>query len=189
LGSQAESCSGSPLRSVMTNRIPLQNGFAERSAVIRIRLEGRGCRPNRSQSILVDPLGSSESFGVLSWAPRQSRQVVRRRDSVMTNRILSQDGVAERSPVLQIHLDGRGCRPDHPHPTQSLARVPGWNRGWASSRSACSGAQDWQAAPPDRKEGCVQDADPLSTQGQSSPDGLLTGLAVDPVSLPGRKVR
>jgi len=60
------------LYSVMANRVRSQGRVAERSAVVQIYLGGRGCRPNRSQSTLVDPLGSSESFGVLSWAPRQS---------------------------------------------------------------------------------------------------------------------
>jgi len=113
-----------------------------------------------------------ESFGVLSWAPRQSRSVVRHRRSVMTNRMLSQGGVAERSAVSRIRLEGSGCRPNHPHPHQSLARVADWNRGRVSSRSACNGAQDWQTVPPDRKGWCACEVDPLSTRVESSPDGL-----------------
>jgi len=116
-------------RSVMTNRVPSQDGVAERFDAIRTCLEGRG----------VDRIGRSPNWstlrgrpnpsGFLSWAPRQSRMVVRHHRSVMTNRMLLQNSIAERSTVLRIRLESSGCRPNHPASVSGLARVAGGNRG------------------------------------------------------------
>lgn len=50
----------------------------------------------------VVPSGSAEPLGVLSWAPKRSRQVVRYLGTVMTRRVSSQDGTAEGSAVFRI---------------------------------------------------------------------------------------
>jgi hypothetical protein len=44
--------------------------------------------------------------------------VVRHHRSVMTNRMLLQNSIAERSTVLRIGLESSGCRPNHPLPYQ-----------------------------------------------------------------------
>jgi len=65
--------------------------------------------PGRSQPKLVDSSGLTESSG-FCWAPKRS-SVVRHSRSVMTNRVPSQDGIAEGSAVIWIRPEDRGCRP------------------------------------------------------------------------------
>jgi len=73
--------------------------------------------------------------------------VVRRRGSVMTNRVLSQDGIAERSAVTQIRLEDRGCRPKPPASPWSR-KSPGW-KPWKGVQQVRLQMEpnDWQTVP------------------------------------------
>jgi hypothetical protein len=166
------------LYSVMANRVRSQGRVAERSAVVQIYLGGRGCRPNRSQSTLVDPLGSSESFGVLSWAPRQSLRwfAAGLRDD--------QSGV-----VARLHRGEVGCFPD-PSGRQGVSTEPPaspesrksrWWEPWKGVQQVRLQMEpiDWQTVP--RLQGRVhrtsilrQPLEPVIAR------WLATGLMVDP---------
>jgi hypothetical protein len=65
----------------------------------------------------------------------------------MTNRVWSQDRIAERSAVTQIRLGGRGCRPNHPHPQRP--RKSRWLEPWKGVQQVRLQLEpmDWQTVP------------------------------------------
>lgn len=100
---------------VMTNRVSSQDGAAERSVVVRIRLEDKGCRP---KSVAVQPgrsFGSDRILRGSQLGSRRSVSVACHRCSVMMTRVWPQ-GPAR---IVACCLDSSG--------RQGLSTEPPWS--------------------------------------------------------------
>jgi hypothetical protein len=103
---------------------------------------------------------------------------VRRRGSVMTNRVSSQDRTAERSAVFQIRLEDRGCRPNHRIPRVSQESLVATVEGRPAGPPANGAHGLADSAPPAREVHKTsilrQPIEPVIAR------WLATGLTVDP---------
>jgi hypothetical protein len=115
LGSQSGAVGSSLPGAVMTNGVSSQDGAAERSVVVRIRLEDKGCRP---KSVAVQPRRSFGSDRILRGSQlgsRRSVSVACHRCSVMMTRAWPQ-GPAR---IVACCLDSSG--------RQGLSTEPPWS--------------------------------------------------------------
>lgn len=170
MGSQSGAVGSSLPGAAMTNRVSSQDAAAERSIVLRIRLEDKGCRP---RSVAVQPgrsFGSDRILRGSQLGSRQSVSVACHRCSVMMTRVWPQ-GLAR---IVACCLDSSG--------RQGLSTEPPWSSpesrrshrlepSQVSSGFARPGAVRWTNDTDWPQGENVSDVRQCRSEAWSSPDG------------------
>lgn len=174
MGSQSGAVGSSLPGAVMTNGVSSQDGAAERSVVVRIRLEDKGCRP---KSVAVQPgrsFGSDRILRGSQLGSRRSVSVACHRCSVMMTRAWPQ-GLAR---IVACCLDSSGRQGLSTEPPRSSLESRKSHRlepSQVSSGFARPGAVRWRddTSWPQGKN--VSDVRQCRPEAWSSPDGQVRG--------------